>query len=56
VTDPDATIGATCTDASSASEDVSQSVETRPFRSGMVTRFSNVVIRGSFAGVCRDAF
>ena len=56
VTNPDVRIGATSTDASSASEDVSQSVETRLLRSGMATRFSNVVIRGSLAGVRRDGF
>jgi len=48
-TNPAVRIGATSTDASSASEDVSQSVETRLLRSGMAPRFSNVVIRGSLA-------
>ena len=51
VTNPDVRIGATRTVASSASEDVSQSVETRLLQSGTATRFSNVVIRGSLAGV-----
>jgi hypothetical protein len=44
---PGVRIGATSTDASSASEDVSQSVKTRLLRSGTAPRFSNVGIRGS---------
>ena len=56
VTNPDVRIGATSTDASSASEDVSQSVETRLLRSGMAPRFSNVVIRGSLARSGEMAF
>src|SRR5262245_49461242 len=56
VTNPDVRIGATSTDASSASTDVSQSVETRRLRTGMAPRFSNVTIRGSLAGVRRDGF
>ena len=49
-TSPEVRIGETSTDASSASVDVSQSVETKLSRSGMAPRFSNVVIRGSLAG------
>jgi len=56
VTNPDVRIGSTSTDASNASEDVSQNVKTRLLRSGMAPRFSNVVIRGSRAGVRRDGF
>jgi hypothetical protein len=56
LTNPDVRIGSTNTDASSASEDVSQSVETRLLRLGMAPGFSNVVIRSSLAGVRRDRF
>ena len=56
MTNPDVRIGATSTDASSASEDVSQSMETRLLRSGMAPRFSNVVIRGSLAASGEMAF
>jgi hypothetical protein len=56
VRNPGVRIGATSTDASSASEDVSQSVKTRLLRSGTAPRFSNVVIRGSLASVRRDGF
>ena len=55
-TKPDVRIGATRSDASNASEDVSQSVDTRLLRKGRATRFSNVVIRGSLAVVRREAF
>ncbi len=56
VTNPDVPIGATSTDASSAREDVSQSVETRLLRSDMAPRFSNFVIRGPLADNRRDGF
>ena len=56
VTNPDVRIGATTTDASNTSEDVSQSVEMRLFRSGMALRLLNVVIQGSLAGVRQDGF
>ena len=55
-TNPVVPIGTISIEASSASENVSQSVETRLLRSGMAPRFSNVVIRGSLAGVRRDGF
>jgi hypothetical protein len=55
-TDPDVRIGTTSTDASSTSEDVSQSVKTRLLRSGMAPRFSNVVIRDTLASVLPDGF
>ena len=54
VTKPDVPIGATSTDASSAREDVSQSVETRLLRSDMAPRFSNFVIRGPLTDIRRD--
>jgi hypothetical protein len=56
VTDPDVQTGSASTDAISASEILSQSVEAKFLRSGMAPRFSNVVIRGSLAGVREMAF
>jgi hypothetical protein len=53
---PDVRIGATITDASNASEDASQSVKTRLLRSGMASRFSNVLIRGSLVGDRRESY
>jgi len=46
VTNPDVQVGATRTDVRSASEEVSQSVETRLLRSVMTSRFLDIAIRG----------
>jgi len=51
VKNPDVRIGTSTTDAISASEHVSQNIQTRLLRSGMTPRFSNFVIRGCLAGV-----
>lgn len=56
VANPGVRIGPTRIPASSASKDVIKNVETRLLRLGMAPRFSNVMIRGSLAGVRRDGF